>query len=74
MPVSDDMVGESFARGWALKFGGQVAHFWIRRPGGNAARAACNSSKIVPIRLGNGQTGLFRPGDFPRCARCASGH
>jgi hypothetical protein len=62
--------GESFTEGWALKiFGGNVAHYWRRRPGGNSGWPIC-TGKIVPLRLRNGQTGLLYPGDFPLCKRC----
>ena len=71
MPVSDEMATEAFQRGWAVTLGGRIAHFWIRKPGTNSARTACRPKKIIPVRLGNGQTGLFHSGDFPHCAQCA---
>lgn len=70
MSVSGAMVEDGFTHGWALIFGSEITHVWRRAAGGNVATSACRSSRLVPTRLANGQTGLFYPGDYPRCKTC----
>lgn len=71
--VSGEMVSEVFTLGWAIRAGNfNVAHIWLRIPGGDIALARCRPTKFTPIRLTNGQVGLFHPGNFPLCKRCCA--
>ena len=73
MPMSGEGLSEGFKEGWALCLRQDKAHWWKRTPGDDAASMAC-APKVRPVRLVNGQLGLFEPGDFPKCGNCARFH